>query len=75
MGGRRRDAADCDAVLRRAALPGNWKFIGRRWMNAGESVSPAGNLNGDASAAARILEPRDGTVYKPPWLTNRLLRE
>ena len=31
--------------------------------------------DGTGAAAARILESPDGTVRKPPWLSNRLLRE
>ena len=30
---------------------------------------------GAGTAAAHILESRDGTVHKPPWLTNRILEE
>ena len=46
------DAADGDAdgvidLGQTAALSGNWKFIGPRWRNLGESVSSAGDLNGD----------------------------
>ena len=47
------DAADGDAdgvidLRQVAALPGSWKFIGQRWMNVGENVSSAGDLNGDS---------------------------
>lgn len=38
------------------------------------SVS-AGQPAGVGAAAAHILEPRDGTVHKPPWLTNRIIQE
>ena len=31
--------------------------------------------DGTGAAAAHILESRDGTVHKPPWLTNRILDE
>ena len=46
------DAADGDADgaidLRLVAeLPGNWKFIGERWSNVGETVSSSADLNGD----------------------------
>ena len=46
------DAADGDAdglidLRQVAALPGNWKFIGQRSMNVGQTVSSAGDLNGD----------------------------
>ena len=30
---------------------------------------------GGEAAAAHVLEPRDGTVYKPPWLTNRIIQD
>ena len=30
---------------------------------------------GSESTSAHIPEVRDGTVYKPPWLTNRIFRE
>ena len=30
---------------------------------------------GGETADPLILEPRDGTVYKPPWLTNRIMQE
>ena len=35
----------------------------------------AGQPSGGGAAAANILETRAGTVYKPPWLNNRMLRE
>ena len=49
------DAADGDAdgvidLRQVAALPGSWKFIGRRWSNVGMKVSSAGDLNGDSLA-------------------------
>ena len=30
---------------------------------------------GGETTSAHIPESRDGTVYKPPWLTNRIFRE
>ena len=30
---------------------------------------------GGETTSAHIPEARDGTVYKPPWLTNRIFRE
>ena len=29
---------------------------------------------GGEAASAHVPEPRNGTVYKPPWLTNRIIR-
>ena len=33
-----------------AELPDNWKFIGQRWSNVGETVSTSTDLNGDSLA-------------------------
>ena len=38
------------------------------------SASTAQRFGGEA-AVPSILEPREGTVYKPPWLTNRIIQE
>ena len=57
------DAADGDAdglidLRQVAALPGNWKFIGQRWMRVGETVSSTGDLNGDN--LAELIVGNDG---------------
>ena len=62
------DAADgeTDGVIeleRTAALPGNWKFVGPRFSNLGESISPAGDLNGDNVADLIIAGSRYDSAY------------
>lgn len=34
-----------------------------------------GQSFGGEAAVPLILQPREGTVYKPPWLTNRIIQE
>ena len=38
-------------------------------------AEPADPLSGGETASPHILERREGTVRKPPWLTNRLIRD